>query len=76
MRCPRCGSMNVVSQAVSETSTKGKVKGFGCIKAALGWLLFSLPGLLCGLCGMGKEKTRTKTTTRIEYVCRDCGNRF
>ena len=76
MRCPRCGSVYVTSQAVSQTTSKGKVKGFGCIKAFFGWLFFSIPGLLCGLCGMGKEKTRTKTTTHIMYICQGCGHRF
>lgn len=76
MNCPRCGSGDVTAQAVTETTSKGKVKGFGCIKAFFGWLLFSLPGLLCGLCGMGKEKTRTKTSTRIVRICQKCGKQF
>lgn len=76
MNCTRCGSGNVLSQTVTDTSKKEKVKGFGWIKACLGFLLFSFPGILCGLCGMGKGKTKTTTTTRIEYVCRNCGNRW
>lgn len=76
MVCPRCGSTNVTSQAVTETTSKGKVKGFGCIKAFLGWLFFSVPGILCGLCGMGKEKTRTRTRTRVIRICQNCGKQF
>jgi hypothetical protein len=76
MVCPRCGSSNVTSQAVTETTTKGRIKGFGCIKAFLGWIFFSLPGILCGLCGMGKEKTRTRTRTRVIKVCQNCGKQF
>lgn len=76
MKCPKCGSENVVAQAVSETTTKEKIKGFGCIKACIGWLLFSLPGVLCGLCGMGKGKTKTTTTTKMVNVCQNCGYRF
>lgn len=76
MVCPNCGSTDVVSSAVSETVTQGKTKGFGWIKACLGWLLFSVPGILCGLCGMGKGKTTTVTKSTVVYVCQKCGYRF
>lgn len=76
MICPKCGSENVNSQAVTETTTTGKTKGFGWFKSCLGFLLFSVPGILCGLCGMGKGKTKTKTTTRVIHVCQNCGNRW
>jgi len=76
MICPRCNSENVISQAVTETTTKGKTKGFGWIKACLGFLLFSLPGVLCGLCGMGKGKQTTTTSTKIVYICQNCGHRW
>jgi ribosomal protein L32 len=35
-----------------------------------------LPGVLCGLCGMGKGKTKTKTTTKNINVCQNCGHHF
>ncbi len=76
MKCPRCGSPYVYAQPVTETTVKGKTKGFGWIKACLGFLFFSLPGILCGLCGMGKSKTRTKSTTIVVNVCQHCGYRF
>lgn len=76
LQCPRCGSQNVFNQAITETDTMTKTKGFGCIKACLGWLLFSVPGILCGLCGMGKGKSVTKTTTRTVRVCKNCGHQF
>jgi hypothetical protein len=76
MTCPRCGSHDIQSVPVTTTTTRGKTKGFGWIKACLGWLLFSLPGVLCGLCGMGKGRTRTTHTTRWEHTCRNCGKRF
>ena len=76
MRCPRCGSDQVIIQPVTETTVKGKTKGFGWIKACFGWLLFSLPGILCGLCGMGKSKNRTKTKTTYVNTCQRCGYRF
>ena len=76
MTCPKCGSENVTSQAVSETTTKQKTKGFGWIKSCLGFLLFSIPGILCGLCGMGKRKTKTKTTTKVIHICQNCGHQW
>lgn len=76
MICPKCGSNNVISKAVSETTTEEKSKGFGCIKACLGYLIFSIPGILCGLCGMGKGRTRTTTTTKVVNICQNCGHHF
>ena len=76
MICPKCGNQNVFSQAVTDTSTNEKTKGFGWIKSCIGYLLFSIPGILCGLCGMGKGKSKTTTTTRIVHVCQNCGNRW
>jgi hypothetical protein len=76
MTCPKCGSQNITVVPVTTTETRGKIKGFGWIKACLGWLFFSLPGVLCGLCGMGKGKSRTKHTTKLVNVCHNCGKRF
>lgn len=72
MICPKCGSNHIAASTVTETTSK--TKGFGCIKACLGYLLFSVPGILCGMCGMGKGKTTTKT--RMNYTCQNCGYRF
>ena len=76
IKCPRCGSNNVSSQAVVLTETKGKTKGFGCVKACLGYLIFSLPGILCGLCGMGKGKTKTTSRTKVIHICQNCGHQW
>ncbi|MCI9152057.1 MAG: hypothetical protein HFI42_16630 [Lachnospiraceae bacterium] len=76
MKCPKCGSQNVLSQVGTETTTKSKTKGFGWIKSCIGFLLFSIPGILCGLCGFGKSRTKTKTTTRVIHVCQECGNQW
>lgn len=76
MVCPKCGGNNVTSQAVTETSTTGKTKGFGCVKSCLGFLIFNIPGILCGLCGMGKGKTKTTSKTKVVHICQDCGNQF
>ena len=76
MICPKCGSNNVVTQAVTESTDKTKVKGFGCIKACLGFCLFNVWGILCGLCGMGKGKTTTKSKTKVIHICQECGKQF
>ncbi len=76
MICPRCKSTNVTNQVITETTTQNKTKGFGWIKACLGYLLFSIPGILCGLCGMGKGKTKTTTTSRVIHICQNCGNKW
>lgn len=76
MICPKCGSNRINTQAVTESDTTQKVKGFGWFKACLGYLLFNIPGILCGLCGMGKGKHKTTSRTRIIHVCQDCGNHF
>ena len=64
MPCPKCRSTHV--QVVTETDTQG----FGAGKGCLGFLIFGPLGLLCGLCGMGKGKSKTLR------VCVDCGARF
>ena len=76
MICPKCGSPNIVVTPITTTTVEEKTKGFGWIKACLGWLLFSLPGVLCGLCGMGKSKSKTTHTTRMVNVCQSCGYHF
>ncbi len=76
MICPKCGSNHVITQQVTDTETETKTKGFGCVKACIGYLLFSIPGILCGLCGMGKSKSRTSYNVRITHVCQNCGKRF
>lgn len=76
MTCPKCGSENITSQAITETTTKEKIKGFGCIKSCLGFVFFSIPGILCGLCGMGKGKSKTKSRTRVICICQNCGHQW
>ena len=68
MTCPNCFSEKVYP--VGEVNSK--IKGYGCCKGGLGYLLFGPIGFVCGLCGMGKGKT----TTNVLWVCGDCGNKF
>lgn len=76
MICPKCGSNNVSTQAMTETTTSGKTKGFGWIKACLGYLITGPIGLFCGFCGMGKGKTKTTSRTKVVHLCQDCGKQF
>lgn len=66
--CPRCGCNNC--QIIAETESK--TKGYGFCKGLCGFLIFDFWGLLCGLCGMGKSKSKT----RSYWVCPNCGNKF
>lgn len=65
MRCPSCGNENCTP--MSETQTQG----FGLGKSLCGSLCLGPYGLLCGLCGMGKNKG-----TKVFFVCNNCGQRF
>lgn len=66
-RCPKCGGRNC--QLISETDYRSGIYGFG--KGCCGYILFGLPGLICGLCGM-----ESKSKTRSYWVCPDCDYKF
>lgn len=76
MICPKCGSNNVNTHVTQENSVQTKTKGFGWIKACIGFCFTGPFGILCGLCGMGKGKTNIITTTKVIHVCKDCGHTF
>lgn len=67
MRCPRCGSFNLVP--MSEVSSKGK--DFKAGDACCGYLMCGPIGLLCGATGKGKQ-----ISTVTYWLCRGCGNKF
>ena len=67
LRCPRCGSHDIMP--VSEVSTKGK--DFNAGDACCGYMLCGPLGLLCGATGKGKQ-----TTTTTYWMCKGCGNKF
>lgn len=67
MNCPRCGNSNV--QMINETSTKGK--DFSASKGCCGLVLMGPVGLLCGLCGKGKQIINTNY-----WVCNQCGTKW
>ncbi len=71
MRCPKCGSNNVIVQAVTNVKTKHR----GCL-AWCGWLLlacFTL-GLILIIPLITNSKTKSKTHS--EAVCQTCGKRW
>lgn len=67
IRCPRCGSCDIVP--VSEVSTQGK--DFNAGDACCGYLLCDPLGLLFGATGKGKQ-----VTTTTYWMCKNCGNKF
>lgn len=76
MICPKCGSNAVYDQIVHDTTVETQQKGFSCSKACCGYFFFDVWGILCGLCGSGKTRTRTSTKQRVLHICQTCGNRF
>ena len=76
MVCPKCGSNNITSHVTQENSVETKTKGFGCIKACLGFCVLGPIGWLCGLCGMGKGKTTINSKTKVIHLCQNCGHTF
>lgn len=67
LRCPKCQNENL--QVITETATKGS--DFSLWKGCCGRILLGPFGLLCGMCGKGKQM---KTTTY--WICPMCGNKF
>ncbi len=67
MYCKRCGSDRC--HIINEITTKGKDYSAG--KGICGWILMGPVGILCGLCGEGKQ---TKNTNY--WVCDNCGAKF
>lgn len=69
MRCPKCGSTNVVSNSVSVAKTERR----GC----LSWTLW----ILLALCTFGLiliipiiTNNRVVSKVKVVHVCQDCGN--
>ena len=71
MKCPRCKSQNVFVQAVTDVKTKHR----GCCGWAL-WILLAI--CTCGLILIipAVTNSRTKSKTRTQAVCQNCGKRW
>lgn len=68
MHCPRCGNKNL--QMVTQQDTHSNGKNYSGGKGCLGLVLLGPLGLLCGMCGNGKQ---IYTTNSISWVCTNCG---
>lgn len=69
--CPNCGSHNCEIQV--QQNVTGSGSNYSCCNGALGTICMGPFGLLCGLCGTG---SKTTTTHKSMWVCKDCGNQF
>lgn len=80
MICPKCGSTNVITQAINEVKIKNKHHGFfwwllvSWWWIPIKWLVFTLPALLVALFGKKRQKAVNKQKTVC--VCQDCGYRW
>ena len=70
MRCPICGSENIVEIDYQKTNTEHNKYDdtMGC----LGFMIYGWVGLLLGL----NNSSRTYTTKRIGYKCKECGSKL
>lgn len=71
MVCPKCGSSNVIVQAVTNVKTKHR----GCLAWCL-WILLAIctVGLILIIPLITNSKTKSKTHS--EAVYQNCGNRW
>lgn len=67
MICPRCKTDGC--QIITETTTSGK--DFSAGKGCCGAVLFGTIGIICGLCGEGKQ-----IRSKAYWICPTCGNKF
>lgn len=69
--CPKCGHSEF--HVVAQTNTQVRGKNYSAGKGCLGFLLFGPLGLLCGSCGNSQTTT---TTTKNQFICKECGEHF
>lgn len=67
MKCTNCGSENC--QIINETTSTGK--DFSASKGCCGAVIFGPMGLLCGLCGKGRQ-----IHNKQYWICNNCGNKW
>ena len=78
MRCSRCGSTNVILQAVNEVSLKNAHHGcmwwvfIGWCWIPVKWLCLTVPALLAKIFIPHKQKAVNRT--RRVAVCQNCGH--
>lgn len=71
LKCPKCGSANIIVQAVTDVKTKHR----GCL-AWCAWIMLAIltVGLIIIIPLITNSKVKSKTHT--EAVCQNCGNRW
>lgn len=80
MKCPKCGSENVLIQAVNEVKLKDAHHGciwwvfVGWWWIPVKWLFFTFPAILSKM--FGHKKQRAVNNQKSVYVCQNCGNRW
>ena len=80
MTCPKCGSLNVSVQAVTETQLKNKHRSIlwwifiGCWWIPTKWFFFTVPALLVKIFAPKRQKLTTKHLTVC--LCQNCGHRW
>ena len=67
MKCPKCNSGDC--QIINEFSTSGKA--FHASKGCCGAVLLGPIGLLCGMCGKGKQAKNESF-----WLCNNCGKKW
>lgn len=67
MKCRKCGSENC--QIINEVHTTGT--DFSASQGCCGYILFGPLGILCGVCGQGRQTYNTQY-----WVCNNCGNKW
>lgn len=78
MVCPKCGSDNVVAQAVSETQLIREKHGIiwwifiGWWWIPIKWFVFTVPALIVKI--FAPKRQKLQTTHKGVFVCQNCGN--
>lgn len=75
IKCPECACKELQSVSMTDTTVQTTGRGYSGSMGCLGFLLFGPCGLLCGNCG-NSQNTTTNTTTKLFWVCSNCGHRF
>lgn len=71
--CPKCGAESGSCLSINKATTKTTGSNYNAGSGCCGMILLGPFGLLCGLCGAGKNTT---TQNQTWWVCQQCGAEF
>lgn len=80
MRCPKCGSTNVMVNVVQQTKLVDKHHGIiwwvciGWYWIPIKWLFFTLPALIVKIFVPKRQKIKQKT--KSVCICQNCGHNW